>query len=187
MKRLICVFVIGLVFLPACSQEPEKLEGWEDVCWITSDLMPPVCAVWYKPGPLGWLPYKCFATGQELREIVRLLRDEADTEVPHSWFEGSQKLSFIFYKGRSGTFDVSEFYFELSGDVFYWPCGKSQKLGKIFREKEPWGEFYQNPYDPNLIKRIKESQEFLRKQAERLKAEKEAEVQKRTEEVNQPE
>jgi len=187
MKRLVFILVVLSVFLSSCEKRSEKVKEWTGLNSISSRLMPPVCAVWYKPGPLGWLPNKCFAQGAELREIIKLLRDEKESELPNALFDGTQKLSLIFYKGNPETLAVREFYFDLHNGTFVWAYGRSQKLGRILIEKEEWGSYYANPTDPNMIKRIKEAQESLRKQAERLRAGKEAEAQKKIEEANQPE
>lgn len=169
------------------SEKREEVKEWTGLHSISSRLRPPVCAVWYKPGPLGWSVNKCFAQADEIRELIKLLRDEKESEIPNATFEGTQKLSLIFYKGNPKTLAVREFYFDLYNSTFVWAYGKSQKLGRILTEKEFWGDYYPDPTDPNRIERIKESQERLRKHMEQLKAQKEAEAQKRTEEVNQPE
>jgi len=187
MKRLVLILVVLLVFLPSCEKRPEKVKEWTGLSSISPRLMPPVCAVWYKPGPLGWLTNKCFAQGDELREIIKLLRDEKESELPKTSFEGTQKLSLIFYKGNPKTLAVREFYFDLRNGTFVWAYGRSQRLGRILTEKESWGDYYLDPNDPDLIKRIKESQESLRNQIEQLRAEKEAEAQRKAKRANKSE
>lgn len=186
MKRTILFLMVASIFFSSCKKESENIKEWTGLHSISSRLRPPVCAVWYKPGPLGWLPNKCFAQADELREIIKLLRDEKGSELPNTSFEGTQKLSLIFYKGKPETLAVREFYFDLRNGIFVWAYGKSQKLGRVLTEKEEWGSYYANPMDPNRIKRIKESQERLRKLAEQMKAQKEAEARKKNEEANQP-
>ena len=186
MKRIILFLMIASIFFSSCKKEPENIKEWGGLHSIPSHLRPPVCAVWYEPGPLGWLPNKCFAQAGELREIIELLRDEKDSEFPNTSFNGNQKLSLIFYKGKPETLAVREFCFDLHDGTFVWAYGKSQKLGRILIEKESWGDYYPDPTDPNRINRIKESQERLRKLAEQMKAQKETETQKKIEEVNQP-
>jgi len=187
MKKLVLILGVLSVFLPSCEEKPEEVKEWTGLSSISSRLMPPVCAVWYRSGPLGWLPNKCFAQGDELREMIKLLQDERESETPNAAFEGTQKLSLIFYKGNPETLAVRELYFDLNNGTFVWAFGKSDKLGKLLTEKEVWGSYHPDPNDPNLIKRAKESQEYLRKQIEKRMAEKEAKAQKKSEETNHPE
>jgi hypothetical protein len=169
------------VLMSSCKKEQERVKEWTDITSISLRLMPPVCAVWYRPGSLGWLPNKCFAQGDEIREIIRLLRDEKESEIPNPMFKGTQKLSLIFYKGSPETLTVRELSFDLNNCTFIWAFGKSEKLGKLFTEKEVWGSYHTSPYDPNFIKRAKESQEYLQKEIKKRMAEKEAGAQKKLE------
>ena len=187
MKRIILFLVITSMFLSSCKKkEPENIKEWSGLHSIPSRLRPPVCAVWYEYAPSGWLPKKCFAQADELRELIRFLQDEKESEFPNTSFKGNQKLSLIFYKGKPGTLDVRELCFDLNNGTFVWAYGKSDKLGKLLIEKKEWGSYYADPTDPNRVKRIKEAQERLRKQVEQLRAGKEAEAQKKIEEANQP-
>ena len=115
------------------------------------------------------------------REIINLLRDEKESEIPNPIFKGTQKLSLIFYKGSPETLTIRELSFDLHNGMFVWAYGESPKLGRILIEKESWGDYYADPTDPNRINRIKESQEQLRKHVEQLKAEREAEAKKKIE------
>jgi hypothetical protein len=187
MKKLVFILGVLLIFLSSCEEKREEVKEWTGLSSISSRLMPPVCAVWYKPSPLGWLPNKCFARGDEIRKIIRLLQDEKEAEIPNPAFKGTQKLSLIFYKGSPETLAVREISFDLNDGTFIWAFGKSDKLGKLLTEKEMWGSYHPDVNDPNLIKRAKESQEYLRKEIKKRMAEKEAEDRKRIKEANQSE
>ena len=179
------ILIVLSVLMSSCKEEPERVKEWTDITSISSRLMPPVCAVWYKPGPLGWLPNKCFARGDEIREIIKLLQDEKESEIPNAAFEGTQKLSLIFYKGNPETLAVREIAFDLNDGTFIWAFGKSEKLGKLLTEKEVWGSYHPSPYDPNFIKRAKESQEYLQNEIKKRIEEREAEAQRKIEEANE--
>ena len=175
MKKII-ILAFACILLVSCEKKPKEITEWEwhSMPW---DLMPPVCAVWYKPGPLGWLPYKCFAQADELRTIINLLW-ESDSQKQDPYFYTNPeyyKLSFIFYKGNPKEITVSELYFRLEHSDFVWSRGKNRKLAEIFVSQKPWGQYYESPNDPNMIKRAQEAQERLYKEAQRLKAEKERE------------
>jgi len=186
MKRAIVILIATLLFMASCKDEPETVKKWTGLRFLPSRLRPPVCVVWYKPNRLGWETYKCFAQADEIKTVIKLL-EESDSEICDEYFIGTDKLSLFFYKGKPETLEIREVSFKLKNNTFIWPFGESEALGKFILEKEEWGRYFMDPYDPNLIKRAKESQERLRKLAEQLKAQKEAEDQEKAEEPNQPE
>jgi hypothetical protein len=171
------------LFLSSCEKPRELVEEWKGQ-YTVPGLMPPVCAVWYRPGPLGWLPYKCFAQADELRNIMNVLIWEANSEIRTPDFASTYKLSLMFYKGTRETLAVREICFDLSNDTFVWPYGKSEKLGRILIEKEVWGDYYGRPDDANMVNRIKQSQEWIHKEVERLQPERERDAPRKIEEPN---
>ncbi len=199
MKRLLISLLMPLVLMASCKEEPKKF----DYTWTGQeekgirDLVP-VCIVWYKQllrvDPV-WMPYKCFSQtdANDMRNIILLLTSPEKKE-PNPNIKSKDKLSLIFYNGFPEELTVREVYFEIQDKTFIGPTGKSGKLAKILLEKEKvrsrfYGPDYKNLGPSHYLdrwERILKSQESLRKQAEGLKAEKDAEAQKRTEEVNQP-
>jgi hypothetical protein len=178
--KLLSLLIVALS-LCSCKKQSEIISEWslEPVILASGSsypqAVPPLCAVWYKPGPVGWVPNKCFVQADELRELIEILREEVKTPNPDVSFKGSQKLSLIFYLGKPETLGIREVSFDLDKDIFIWAYGKSQKIGRILVEKQVRGDYYPNPNDPNIAKRMKEMQERLRKEAEQLKAKKEME------------
>ncbi|MHC4463560.1 MAG: hypothetical protein ACYS30_19325 [Planctomycetota bacterium] len=197
MKRIIVILIALSLFMASCKEEPKKMDytwnGQEEIRgWV------PVCIVWYKkvPPPVdGWRPYKCFsqADAEKMRTIIlRLTRPEK--KEPNPAIQSKDKLSLIFYNGFPEKLTVREVYFQIKEETFIGSLGKSDNIAKILLEKQEIRSGFYYPYKDlgpghyhDHFERVLKSQESLRKQAERLKAEKEAEVQKRTEEVNQPE
>jgi len=183
MKNTCCLAILMPLFFSSCEKPRQLVEEWKGQ-YAVFDLMPPVCAVWYRPGPLGWLPYKCFGQAAELRDIMNVLMWEGNSEIRTPDFEGRYKLCLMFYKGMRETLALREVCFNLSDDTFVWPYGKSEKLGRILIEKEVWGDYYGRPHDANMANRIKQSQEWIRKEVERLQTERERDAPRKIEEGN---
>jgi hypothetical protein len=186
--------------MPSCKKGSKKASyiwaGQTDR-WDIARIVP-VCIVWYKKVPQlidAWRPYKAFSQtdANEMREIIlQLLRPEE--KEPNPGLRTNDKLSMIFYNGLPEKLTVREVYFEIKDKTFIGPVGKSDKLAKILLGRQEVRRSFYYPYkdlgsDHYLehFYRILESQEVAQKQAEKWKAEKEAEIQKKTEEANHPE
>ena len=156
----------------------------------------PVCIVWYKQLPWAdpvWKPYKCFSQtdANGMRNIILLLT-KPEAKDPNPNLKAKDKLSLIFYNGFPEELIVREVYFEIQNKTFIGPTGKSKKLAKILLEKEEVRSHFYQPYknlDPihyhDSWERVLKSQESLRKQAEQMKAQREAKDRQRIEESNQ--
>lgn len=182
MKRLIfsMMLLIGMVFMFSCQQKPN--------CLITDDTaeietLTPAYIIWYKLGKTGWEVNKSWFQEDEMTKIKELLT-KADKTMPYT--EGEYKLSLVFYDGRPENLKLWEVRFTLVGKrSFLSSVGSSRELGEFLSEYKPEERILIPPgVDPN---RIKEAQERLRKHVEQMKAKREAEAQRETEEVNQPE
>jgi len=196
MKRLLISLLMLLVLMASCKEEPKKF----DYTWTGQEekgirYFVPVCIVWYKQllrvDPV-WKPYKCFSQtdANDMRNIILRLTSPEKKE-PNPNIKSKDKLSLIFYNGFPEELTVREVYFEIQDKTFIGPTGKSGKLAKILLEKEKVRSRFYYPYKnlgpTHYLDRWERILESLRKQAERLKAEKDAEAQKRIEEPNQPE
>ena len=196
MKVLTILLITLSVFISSCQEEPKKI----DYTWIGKEEIRhfvPVCIVWYKKVPQlidAWRPYKAFSQtdANEMREIIlQLLRPEE--REPNPGLRTNDKLSMIFYNGLPEKLTVREVYFEIKDKTFIGPVGKSDKLAKILLGRQEVRSSFYYPYkdlgpDHYLddFYRLLDSEEVARKQAEKWKAEKEAEAQKKIEEANQP-
>jgi hypothetical protein len=197
MRRLTVLLTILPVFISSCQEEPKKI----DYTWIGKEEirhLVPICIIWYKqvPPPVdAWRPYKSFSQSdaEQMREIILLLtRPEKKESNPN--LKTKDKLSLIFYNGLPEKLTVREVYFEMQDQIFIGPLGKSEKLAKILLGRQEVRRSFYYPYKDlgpdhylDHFYRLLESQEVARKQAEKWKAEKEAEAQKKIEEANQPE
>lgn len=195
MKRLLISSLMLLALVASCKEKTKKV----DYTWIGQEEIRhfvPVCIIWYKQLPWAdpvWKPYKCFSQtdANDMRNIILLLTKPEDKDLNPN-LKAKDKLSLIFYNGFPEELTVREVYFEIQDKTFIGPTGKSEKLTKILREKEEVRSRFYQPYK-NLgpthyhdsWERILKSQESLRKQVERLKAEKEAEAQKKIAEPNE--
>jgi len=184
-----------LLFSLSCTTESPKVNYiWTGQERITHFV--PVCIVWYKQLPWTeavWKPYKAFSQtdAEQMREIIlQLTRPEK--KEPNPDLKTKDKLSLIFYNGFPEKLIVREVYFQIKDNIFIGPLGKSDSLAKILLEKQEIRSGFYYPYKElgashyrNSFHRILKSQESLRKQAERLKAEKEVEAQKKIAEPNE--
>jgi hypothetical protein len=196
MKVLTILLITLSVFISSCQEEPKKI----DYTWIGKEEIRhfvPVCIVWYKKVPQlidAWRPYKAFSQtdANEMREIIlQLLRPEE--REPNPGLRTNDKLSMIFYNGLPEKLTVREVYFEIKDKTFIGPVGKSDKLAKILLGRQEVRSSFYYPYKDlgpdhylDHFYRLLDSEEVARKQAEKWKAEKEAEAQKKIEEANQP-
>jgi hypothetical protein len=196
MKVLTILLITLSVFISSCQEEPKKI----DYTWIGKEEIRhfvPVCVVWYKKVPQlidAWRPYKAFSQtdANEMREIIlQLLRPEE--REPNPGLRTNDKLSMIFYNGLPEKLTVREVYFEIKDKTFIGPVGKSDKLAKILLGRQEVRSSFYYPYKDlgpdhylDHFYRLLDSEEVARKQAEKWKAEKEAEAQKKIEEANQP-
>lgn len=192
MKRLILTCLL-LVSLTSCKEEPRKI----DYIWTGQEGIRhfvPVCIVWYKQLPWAepiWKPYKCFnqTDASDMRDIILRLTSPEKKE-PNPGIESKDKLSLIFYNGFPEELTVREVYFQIKEETFIGPLGKSDNLAKILLERQDVRSLFYYPYsdlgaghysdDFERILQINESQQKL---AEKLKAEKEAEAQRKIEEA----
>jgi hypothetical protein len=197
MKRFKVLLIFLTLFFSSCTKESQKVNyiwtGQEGISHFV-----PVCIVWYKQLPwaeIAWKPYKCFsqADAEKMRTIIlRLTRPEK--REPNPAMQSKDKLSLIFYNGFPEKLTVREVYFQIKEETFIGPLGKSDNLAKILLEKQEIRSGFYYPYKDlgaghyhDYFERVLKSQESLRKQVERLKAEKEAESRKKIEEPNQAE
>ncbi|HIJ52835.1 MAG TPA: hypothetical protein HPP66_06730 [Planctomycetes bacterium] len=186
MKRLIFPLIIGVVFLSSCQKGPSYLLTDESA---ELKKLTPVCIVWYKPGKTAWEVNKSWVIPDNIDEMNRIkgLLTKADKAIVYT--EGRHKLSLLFYDGYPENLKLWEVSFDLVGKrSFLGSVGASKELGELLSKYMPEERGLVIPgMDPNRVKRIKEAQEQLRKQAEQLKALKEAEARKKIEEPNQAE
>lgn len=193
MKRLLISLLMLLVLMASCKEEPKKFDytwtGQEEIRHYV-----PACIIWYKqvPPPLdAWRPYEAFSQtdANDMRNIILLLISPEKKE-PNPNIKSKDKLSLIFYNGFPEELTVREVYFGIQDKTFIGPTGKSGKLAKILLEKEKVRSFFYYPYKglgpSHYLDRWERILESFRKQAERAKARKDAEAQKRIEEPNQP-
>jgi len=147
----------------------------------------PVSIVWFRESARDlWTPHKGFNQASEIKSIINLLNvPEVNDPIPE--LRTRNKLSLIYYLGEPAFLRIVELYFDINDGVFTGPKGKSQELGKLLVAKEESGlaryRYHVPPYDEAFIDRVQESQARLRKQVEQLKAEKEAEAQRKIEEA----
>ena len=197
MKRLLIGSLMTLLVLMAsCRKEAKKF----DYTWTGQEGIQhyvPACIIWYKqvPPPLdAWRPYEAFsqADANDMRNIILRLTSPEKKE-PNPDIKSKDKLSLIFYNGFPEKLTVREVYFEIQNQTFIGPKGKSQELAQILIERKKINSDFYAPYKNlgaghyhNSFHRILKSQESLRKQVERLKAEREADARERIEEPNQP-
>lgn len=148
----------------------------------------PVCVIWYKLlSNDDWAPYKGFTHGRDIGYFGRCLA-EPEVKDPNPHLKPKNKLSLFYYRGMKERLCVVDIYFDMEDTTFVGPLGKSRKLGELLCKKEKseflFYEELSPPYDDDYIKRVKESQRYQQELVQKLK--KEAEAQKKTEEVNQP-
>jgi hypothetical protein len=195
MKRFTIPLIFLSCFLSSCGEKPPEVNynwtGQEEIRHLV-----PTCIVWYKkvPPPLdAWRPYKAFsqADANDMRNIIlELTSPEKKESNPN--IESRNKLSLIFYNGFPEELTVREVYFEIQNQTFIGPKGKSQELAQILIGRKEIASGFYAPYKTlgaghyhDSFHRILKSQESLRKLAEQLKAQKEAEAQRKNEEANQ--
>lgn len=184
MKHLILLLIIVAVFMFSCQKGPGCL--LKDESAELKKLIP-VCIVWYKPGKTAWEVNKTWVIPDNIDEMnkIKEFLNKADNTIVYT--EGRHKLSLLFYDGYPENLKLLEVSFELVGKKsFLGSVGGSKELGELLSKYMPEERGSVIPgMDPSRVKRIKEAQDQLRKQAEKLKALKEAESRKKLEEPNQ--
>jgi hypothetical protein len=195
MQRIFTLLIVGMVFIPSsCKKEPGKVSYTWTGQKSEGDIagFVPVCIIWYKyvqPPTDAWEPYKSFNQNNafEMREIILQLLTPEEKEMNPN-LRTNDKLSLIFYNGIPEKLTVREVYFKIDDKTFIGPRGKSSKIAKILSEQQEVRSLFYYPYSEldsvhyqDHFERILQSMESHQKRAEKLKAEKKAEAQKKIE------
>jgi hypothetical protein len=189
MKKLILLVVIGVLLFSSCEKKSrESVSVWNSQEVTLNSLEYPVSVVWFKESAKDlWIPYKGFNTASEIKNIINLL-DAPEIKFPQPELRTRNKLSLIYYLGEPAFLSVIEVYFDVNDGVVEEPRGKSRELGKILLEKQESGlaryRPFTPPYNEEFINRVEKSEEELRKEIKKLKAQRELEGQGQTTDTN---
>lgn len=174
MRCLILVtLMIVLVFLSFCSKRLENPDyGWTGNADDVKDLILGR-VVWFIPGEYRWEKHKLWdrenkADVKEMGTILKLLLEAEKKEL--AGFNPTHMLSLQFYDKPPRDMKIFEVHFDplkLRSRIFVGSVGVSYELGKLLKKYLPEeAELVIPGIDPN---RIRESQERLQEQAQRLK------------------
>lgn len=152
-KRILYVFTLALavICLLVLIAKRDKTSTI-----LTSDFLyklpdsQPVNIIWYTQKNGGWKINKSFTSQSEIKELLGLLQKGKFSLKPENGqqkefikqnikdFEGTEKLSVIFYNGQAETLEVKELSFCLEDHTFKWAMGQSKLLYQMLSNKNIW-------------------------------------------------
>jgi hypothetical protein len=180
LKILLTTLIIGSVFFSSCTKRPTKPDYMLDDGAPEIKSLPLECITWYKLGKTGWEVNKSWGL-DELDEMVRIKKLLTEPEKPYPYWDVYHKLSLIFYDGNPENLKLWEVEFDIKGKTFTGSVGASQELGELLLKYLKKEDIPVLVIDPNRFKQVEEQ---MRKRAQELKEQRQAE-EKQSEE--QPE